>query len=189
MVFSNCSQSGSLCLQLFILSEKCLGRESECVLLLSNAAVNAETLSYEIYWQKSPRRKAVKVKPVLTAMSACPWLDEMSVKPKESECGKLGMALQWTMLNKEWAALQKWRRWTVMAGGGLVGGGGGWKKPPEQATLLVQSCLFKVTALTDTTRPGGCLQAKMLLPFGGSGWQLCTALDNFHHIAGEILQS
>lgn len=100
-MFSNCSQSGSLPLQLLIRSEKCLRRESEYVLLLSNPAINAETLSYEIYWQKSPRRKAVKVKPVLTAMSACPWLDEMSVKPKEWEYGKLAMALQWMMLNKE----------------------------------------------------------------------------------------
>lgn len=186
VLFSNCSHSGSLRLRLIILYEKCLRRESECVLLLSNAAVSAKTLSYEIYWQISPK-KVEKVKAVLTAMSACPWLDGTSVKTKEWECGKLGMALQWMMLNKEWAALQKRRRWTDRAGGGVLGGDGGWKKPAEQTALLVQSCLFKVTALTDTTRPGGCLQDKMLLPFRGSDWQLCMALDNFRHAAGDIL--
>lgn len=62
MLFSNCSHSASLRPQLIILYKKCLRRESECLLLLSNAAVSAETLSHEIHWEISPK-KVEKVKP------------------------------------------------------------------------------------------------------------------------------
>ena len=130
MLFSNCSHRASLRPQLIILYEKCLRRESECLLLLSNAAVSAETLSHETHWQISPNK-------VKNSKAACwqlrqrvPCFDGPSVKASGWECGEPGTAPSWMMLNKEWAALQKWRR----RGGGWPGGGGGrWRRVKEAA--------------------------------------------------------
>ena len=67
-----------------------------------------------------------------------------------------------------------------------VGGDRGWKKPSEQTASLVHSCLFNVTALTDTTGPEGCLQDNTFSSFRGNNWQFCTALDCSYHTAGEF---
>lgn len=68
--------------------------------------------------------------------------------------------------------------------GGEVGGGdvGGL---PEQAALLVLSCLFNVTALTDITRPGGCLEDIMLVKFCTA--QLCAVIKMLYYLYGPIL--
>lgn len=66
-------------------------------------------------------------------------------------------------------------------GGGDVGGGG----LPEQAALLVLSCLFNVTALTDITRPGGCLEDIMLVKFCTA--QLCAVIKMLYYLYGPIL--
>lgn len=146
-------------------------------------------MSSGIHWQISPN-KVEKVKAALTAMSARPRLDGLSVKAKREYLAQLETAPSWMILNKEWAAFQRWRRkWTAGAEGGVVGGDGGWPKPSEQTALLVQSYIFKVTALTDTIRPRGCLQGKILLPFRGNDRQFCMVLNIFHYTAGEIVQA
>lgn len=107
-------------------------------------------------------------------------------KPKTEKVANLGCS-GWSWIKKE----LRYRS-----------GGGGWPEQEEEegqwevtegerSHQSRQHCwfsLFKVTALTDTTRPGGCLQDQMLLPLRGSKWQFCMALDKMHHTAGENLQ-
>lgn len=107
-------------------------------------------------------------------------------KPKSEKVANLGCS-GWSWIKKE----LRYRS-----------GGGGWPEQEEEegqwevtegerSHQSRQHCwfsLFKVTALTDTTRPGGCLQDQMLLPLRGSKWQFCMALDKMHHTAGENLQ-
>lgn len=40
----------------------------------------------------------------------------------------------------------------------------GEKKPPEQTALVGQFCLFNATVMTDTTRPGVCLEENIYSP-------------------------
>lgn len=173
-MFSNCSHSGFLRMQLIILYEKCLRRESECPAaihccrqckniviwdLLTNISRKKSRKSKNRHWQPCQRVLGLTV-----SLS----------KPRSKNVAILGRRCSgWCWIKNEW------RRWTARAGGGAVGGNGGWKKPSEQTALLVRACLFRVTALTDTTGPGGCLQDKMLLSFKGGDWQFCMALDNF----------